>query len=231
MTFISQNIPQARLLEPVAVLVDGENLSAAHAGNLLQIARQYGVPRVRRVYGKAEHIVGWEQDGYRLVPCRFGKNSADLLLCVEAMSLGLREQFRTILICSSDRDFTYLAEHLRELGHQIVGIGEAKAPASFRKACSDFIALVTDPGSVPAALKPVVRALTLDERLFAAIGKQGIEMSQLNLVMRGQTVLAQTGHKSWRAYLKTKPALYAWVGTKLVRAMAVVPEKACTAPV
>jgi hypothetical protein len=46
------------------------------------------------------------------------------------------------LVASSDKDFSYLAEHLRELGHHVVGIGEAKSPQSFRASCSEFIELI-----------------------------------------------------------------------------------------
>lgn len=313
MTFVSQNVPRARVLDPVALLVDGENLSSGFAAALLDIAQEYGVPTVRRVYGKAEQIIGWEQEGYRLMPTRPGKNAADLLLSVEAMSLALRDGFHTLLIASSDRDFVYLFEHLRELGHQIVGIGEGKAPGGLRKACSRFeelpavpapvakarpmagiipqirkilpqsklpdgwatvtwleqqllagdpgfearayggeslAAIVTKLGCfetrlgsggglllrdleacpavpvgavVPAlaarpTVKPVSICSSLDQRLLAGIGKDGLEMANLNNVMKGQTVVAQTGHKTWRAYLETKPELYAWDGTKLMRA-------------
>lgn len=227
MTFISQNTPHARVMDPMALLVDGENLSAVYAEALLDIARQYGVPTVRRVYGKAEHIAGWEQEGYRLVPSRHGKNSADLLLCVEAMSLALREQFHTILIGSSDRDYAYLCENLRELGHEIVGIGERKAAGSFRKACSGFVEVASiDPveesakaaPNIPvAAIKPASQpALSpLDAKLKKNIGAAGVELVSLGNVMRGATVKAQTGCATWRQYLGRKPELFQVNGSKV----------------
>lgn len=136
-------------LNPVALLVDGENLPPSFADAILKAAALFGVPTVRRVYGKAEHLAGWHLAGFRPVPTHPGKNAADLLLCVEAMSLALRDAFRTIVIASSDCDFTHVATHLRELGHRVVGMGEAKAPATFRAACSDFVVLGRS--NVPAA--------------------------------------------------------------------------------
>lgn len=127
--------------DPVALLVDGENLSSAYGAALLKVAKEYGMPTVRRVYGKAEHILGWEQEGYRLVATRPGKNAADILLCTEAVILALRECFHTILIASSDSDYAYVAEHLRELGHEVIGIGESKTPRSYRETCSGFVEL------------------------------------------------------------------------------------------
>lgn len=144
---------------PVALLVDGENISAKWAEGLLREARHFGAPTVRRVYGKLEHIADWSDFGFRLQSTRPGKNSADILLAVEAMSLALRESFHTILVASSDRDFSYLAEHLRELGHHIVGIGEIKSPQTFRACCSEFIELIE---AAPKALsKPPSQELKL----------------------------------------------------------------------
>lgn len=143
--------------DPVALLIDGENLSLQFADALLREAEAFGVPTVRRVYGKSEHIIGWGDEGYRLVQTKPGKNSADLLLCVEAMSLALRENFQTIIIASSDRDFSYLAEHLRELGHLVVGIGEKKAPVAFRKACSVFVEFILEQTTIePAPAKSLI---------------------------------------------------------------------------
>ena len=127
--------------DPVALLVDGENVSVVWAKTLLAEANLFGVPIVRRVYGKSEHIAGWEQEGYKLVPTRPGKNAADLLLCVEASSFALRDHFHTLIIASSDGDFSYLTEHLRELGHELIGMGEVKTPKSFREVCTAFIEL------------------------------------------------------------------------------------------
>jgi len=123
---------------PLALLVDGENLSKDRAPEILRLAARIGPPQVRRVYGNAKAVTGWEDHGFRLCPTRPGKNAADMLLCVEAMSLALRDSFGTLVIASSDRDFSYLAEQLREIGKRVIGIGDAKAPVSFRNTCTDF---------------------------------------------------------------------------------------------
>jgi len=125
----------------VALLVDGENISATHAATILKEAEKAGYPVLRRVYGKAEHIAAWDAEGFRLVPTRPGKNAADLLLSIEAMTLALRDGFGTLVIATSDGDFVYLATQLRELGNTVIGLGEGKAPKPFRTACSHFIEL------------------------------------------------------------------------------------------
>ena len=229
-------LQRPKVADPLAILVDGENMSLAFAKTLLKEAEAFGVPTVRRVYGKAEHIAGWENEGFRLVPTRPGKNSADLLLCVEAMSLALRESFQTLLIASSDRDFSYLAEHLRELGHQVVGIGEVKAPLAFRKTCSAFVEVATVLGAgqaskqlqpactefykpvpvqkevKPAVKRPAVKLTLLDEKLHCALGKSKIVLNKLGNAMNGG-VKQLSGKSTWRAYLNTRPDLYELTGT------------------
>lgn len=132
---------------PLALLVDGENLSADFAQAILKKARDFGVPTVRRVYGKAEHIARWAEEGFRPIMVRPGKNGADILLSIEATSLALREEFHTLMIAAADHDFTHVTEHLRELGHEIIGIGDGKTPSTFRLACTEFIEL--EPGVPP----------------------------------------------------------------------------------
>jgi hypothetical protein len=134
--------PTSLLSTPrIALLIDGENLSPTCASSILIEARKFGDPAIRRVYGKSEHIAGWDQEGFRLVPTRPGKNAADLLLTVEAMSLALKDGVTTLVIATSDGDFVYLATHLRELSCTVIGIGHSKAPNSFRASCHRFVTL------------------------------------------------------------------------------------------
>lgn len=136
---------------PVALLVDGEGVSADLAPVVLAEARRFGIPVVRRVYGKTGHIDRWADEGFRPVFVRPGKNGADLLLSVEAMSLALRETFKTLIIVAADHDYTHVTDHLRELGHEIIGMGPLHAPRSFRMACTKFLHLATEP-------RPAVKA-------------------------------------------------------------------------
>lgn len=160
MTFLSAPVADTR--NRLALLVDGDNMSPTLAPQIMAEARRHGDPAIRRVYGKGEGIAAWDSEGFRLVPTRPGKNAADLLLSVEAVILALRDGIGTLVIASSDGDFTYLAAHLRELGQTVIGIGEAKAPAAFRAACTRFA--VVAPAPEPAGSRrpatqiiPVIR--------------------------------------------------------------------------
>jgi hypothetical protein len=89
---------------------------------------------------------GWESvAGLKFVHTATAKNSADMLLAIDAVDLACKHQIDTFVIVSSDGDFSHLAHYLREAGHEVVGFGEAKTPVAFRTACSEFVQV----GSVP----------------------------------------------------------------------------------
>lgn len=148
----SPNVTTIAATPKLALLVDGENISATFATALLTEARKLGDPAIRRVYGKSEHIAAWDAEGYRLMQTRPGKNAADLLLSVEAMTLALRDGVTCFAIASSDGDFVYLATQLREAGATVLGLGEDKAPSAFRNACSRFVLL--RPQSIASGATP-----------------------------------------------------------------------------
>ena len=136
----------------VAVLVDGENISQDLAGQIINRASALGPLVVKRVYGNAAKMPKWEAaPGFRLAHSGAGKNATDLLLAIEAVSLFHEGSIDTVVIASSDRDFSHLAHHLRERQITVVGMGEAKAPEAFRKACSKFLELGIEKPSAPIA--------------------------------------------------------------------------------
>jgi len=201
----------------LALLVDGENLSRDMAEQVLETASRHGPPQVRRVYGNLNAISGWAGHGFRLCPTRPGKNAADMLLCVEAMMLALRDGFDTIAIASSDRDFSYLAEQLREVGKQVIGLGCHKAPASFRRACTDFVAIAPSGDPVPkSAPKPVPKSAPkpggIPETLtnaIAAEGTEGLLISRLGSPeLNGGLKVSSTLEKTWRKWLEARGTLF-----------------------
>jgi hypothetical protein len=124
----------------VALLVDGENLSAEHAGFLIVTAAKAGTLCVKRVYGAVTRLGDWTAaPGFRVVHVAPRKDGADMALSLEALELALTGQVDEIVLATSDRDMTLVALRLSELGFRVTGIGEEKAPADFRKACRTFV--------------------------------------------------------------------------------------------
>lgn len=91
---------------------------------------------------------------YRLVHSGSAKNAADILIAPDAVDLRLSGKIDTFLIASSDGDFTHLATRLREYETKAVGIGQVKAPAVYRAACSAFLEMKPlAPASVPQRIQ------------------------------------------------------------------------------
>src|SRR5690625_2270058 len=134
----------------IAVLIDGDNASAAHANGLFEEVAKHGNANVRRLYGDmtSNRMSGWIR---KLQPLAIlpqqqfayttGKNASDITLVIDAMDLMHTGAVDMFCIVSSDSDFTRLAQRLRENDKTMFGFGERKTPEAFRNACDRFIYL------------------------------------------------------------------------------------------
>lgn len=197
----------------VALLVDGDNISQDRADQILQRSLTQGALLIRRVYCDVTRNPKWvTAPGFRLVHAGSGKNSTDVLLAIEAVSLSRDERIDTFVLASSDQDFSHLAYHLKERGHRVVGIGESKTSEPFRRACTVFLQLpdVKAEATSPAASVPVAKSLEqhLIDHLRTAPAK-GIALTSLNPVMqRLGFKISETVELHWRAYLAARPKLF-----------------------
>ncbi len=132
----------------VAILIDGDNLSPDLAGEITKKSENLGALTIRRVYGCAKTRPRWERaPGFRFIHAGSGKNAADVLLSLDALEVALGGLAETFVIASSDQDLSHIARRLRERGRRVIGMGEAKAPAAFRKACGEFVELALVKGA------------------------------------------------------------------------------------
>ena len=153
---------------PIAVLIDADNVSATSVEGIFKIVARLGEPIVRRAYGMVSCFS--TTDGWTKAQREYGivarplvsnvthKNVADIALVIDAMSLLYKSHCQGICIVSSDSDFTALAARIREESKAVYGIGEAKTPDSFRRACTEFFLLrltgkPSDKGIQQAAVK------------------------------------------------------------------------------
>jgi hypothetical protein len=198
----------------VALLIDGENVSPALAGRIIMMSLKHGKPLIRRVYGNAAKIGGWDAaPSFRLVHAGTGKNATDMLLCVDAMAIMLDRQADVMVIASSDGDFRHLACTLRERGFPVHGIGEGKSPESFRKACTGFVEIKVTPDPVTPIAAVAPPKLPIDDqiaKLIRAGGATGIPIVTLGGQMhtRYKVKVSKTPERNWRAYLLARPTLF-----------------------
>ncbi len=134
----------------IAVLIDCDNVSAKHAGAVLEELATYGTPTVKRAYGDwtTTQLSSWKTELHRhaIQPVQqfaytVGKNSSDSALIIDAMDLLWQGNVEAFALVSSDSDFTRLATRLRESGKRVYGLGRRKTPESLRRAVDQFIFL------------------------------------------------------------------------------------------
>ena len=197
----------------VALLVDGENLSVETAGFLITAAAKSGVLTVKRVFGAVTRLGGWATaPGFRLVHVPPKKDAADLALSLEALELALTRQVDEIFIATSDRDLALVALRLAELGMPVTGIGEAKAPQEFRKACRKFVLVPVkaEPGGVLAPFDQRLRVFMAEEGkasdgwvTLSALGQQRAKAMEISKAAAGIGKSV-----SWIDWFKNRPQVF-----------------------
>lgn len=131
----------------VAVLIDGDNISAKYAESIKQEALQYGNIKVFRLYGSVNspNTKRW----YPVMPKQgimpvlqisyaSGKSIADQAMTIDVMDLLHSDSIDIFCIASSDSDFTKLVYRLKESGKIVIGMGESKTKEALAKACDEF---------------------------------------------------------------------------------------------
>lgn len=132
----------------VAVLIDAENISKALIKPMLQAVSAYGQVATKRAYAdfSEENMHSWRgiinQHAIK-VQHQFsftrGKNATDIMMVIDAMDLLSSGKYDVFVLVSSDSDFTPLAMRLKESDKMVIGVGEKKAPQSFKNACDVFV--------------------------------------------------------------------------------------------
>jgi NYN domain/OST-HTH/LOTUS domain len=131
----------------LALLIDGDNVSAALMPLIMREATKHGAVAVRRIYGQFQsgRMKSWQKlvDEFDLTtvnvaPLTHGKNATDMKLVIEAMDMLHGRQLDGICIASSDGDFMPLAARIRANALAVYGFGAKKAPSAYKAAFDKF---------------------------------------------------------------------------------------------
>lgn len=131
----------------LALLVDGDNVSAKVITGVLTEIAKHGTASVRRIYGDwtQPNLGPWKKCllEHSIQPVQqfaytTGKNATDGAMIIDAMDLLYTGRFDGFCLVSSDSDFTRLAVRIREQGLTVYGFGERKTPRPFVSACDKF---------------------------------------------------------------------------------------------
>ena len=131
----------------LALLIDGDNISATYQPLIMREAEQRGTVAIRRIYGQfksgkmkswLKHIDEFDLTAVNVSPLTHGKNATDMKLTIEAMDMLSGRQLDGICIASSDGDFTPLAARIRASALTVYGFGAKKAPKGYKEEFDRF---------------------------------------------------------------------------------------------
>lgn len=131
-----------------ALMIDTENVSIKYYEILSKELDALGNVKIKRAYGNFDQLNPWSakimDEG--IIPMHIGaqvkgKNSADIVLVIDAMETLYSNNVDAFCLVTSDSDFSRLAQKLKEAGMYVVIAGEKKTPASLSKSCHKFIML------------------------------------------------------------------------------------------
>ena len=134
----------------VAVFIDAENIPAKYAKEIFDYASNYGNVIIKRIYAdwSKENIQNWREKifDYGIIAMQqfstsSGKNSSDMYLTTEALSIFYEKQIDVFVIVSGDSDYTSLAQKLRENKKLVIGIGTNKSLKSYVNSFNEFFYL------------------------------------------------------------------------------------------
>jgi hypothetical protein len=200
----------------VAVFVDGENIGAALARALTELAEKEGEAVLARVYGNVEKLNGWREAArFAVVHSGTGKNATDLLMSLDALDLALAGRFDTCVIGSSDGDYSHLAVKLRERCVRVVGAGEANTPKQFVQKCSEFVILRRDaarakeppPAGIPNKMDDLDTWISEAFREAGAV--RSLPIPDLNAALRRHGfMIGKRPEKTWKRLIQTRQDRY-----------------------
>jgi len=170
---------EAKGCKKVALLIDADNTQCKYMDKIIDYIGQvcnaaivyrclYGVESSQKSWDKVAKQNSIEQKTLENYIER--KNSTDFSIVIDCMDLLLNEDIDVFVLCSSDSDFSGIANRIRQEGKTVVGMGNDSTPGVFRKACNYFFYL-DDKDTSPADLKRVLGELVAHYNGRVSYGK------------------------------------------------------------
>ena len=129
--------------------IDGENVAATKAGQIMEIACRKGTLDFAKVYGlqKDKATKNWTEfalGNNRVRDIRLyggpAKDKVDRKIRKDTLNdVKKSKNIDIVVLVSSDHGYVETMRKLRESGKHIVVIGEKKTPDALRRVCNEFV--------------------------------------------------------------------------------------------
>jgi len=204
----------------IALFFDCENVSVKHLQSIYDSLTIKGEVMIAKAYCDWSNPIhkAWRDmlpnfaiEGIQVLPNVGHKNAADIKLVIDVMKTICTSNVDTIVIVSSDSDFTALAMEVKASNFEVIGIGEKKTPRSLRSAYSSFIQLPSitiQKKFDQRVLDEIVRIITdfeeKDEDGYMQVSQIGIYLKNNSMIKRSKAY----GAKTWGDFIKMNTDLF-----------------------
>ncbi|EAI3897536.1 NYN domain-containing protein [Campylobacter lari] len=198
----------------VAIFIDAENIPSKYAKSIFDIASDYGEIVIKRIYGDwtQKNIQNWKEQiaQYSIIAMQqfnfiANKNSSDMYLITEIMSLFYEKDIDIFVIVSSDSDYTSLIQRLKEGKKQVIGMGLKQAVKSYVNSFSEFFYLDQDESKekILSTKEYIKDLINITETLIEEKGRAEYAQIRTNMNRKHANFIPQNfGFKNFRALVK-----------------------------
>ncbi|MBF7042359.1 NYN domain-containing protein [Campylobacter volucris] len=197
----------------VAIFIDAENIPSKYAKSIFDIASDYGEIVIKRIYGDwtQKNIQNWKDQiaQYSIIAMQqfnfiANKNSSDMYLITEIMSVFYEKDIDIFVIVSSDSDYTSLIQKLKENKKQVIGMGLKQAVKSYVNSFNEFFYLDQDEHKSNVIIKEYIKDLiNITEVLIEEKGRAEYAQIRTNMNRKHANFTPQNfGFKNFRALVK-----------------------------
>lgn len=212
-------------MNKIAVLIDADNASPKLLDvmdNYINSIKEESIVTISRAYGnwQNKNLKGWSAliaeraiTAIQAFDLTANKNATDIRLVIDCMDIIHHKDVSSIILLTSDCDFTPLATRVRESGVSVIGIGESKTPKPFRFACNKFI--TADMSKVkkekynitPEIMKKINKIIANNKK------KKGLELIKLSDI---GTILSESALNPHKLGFKNLKGLMEFLGYKII---------------
>ena len=194
--------------------MSGENVASSHAAAIL--GKNPELHAVRRVYGDVAKLNGWAKiPELRLIHAPEGRNSADILLTIDAMTMAATG-IRDFVIVTADGELVHLVRRLRESGCRVVVMADDRATAALRMAGHGFVNLVSEAVVAPAILASLnaVKGTSMERGVVAFVASskdEGVTVTAISKFARAaypDCTDLRADVRQWLQWLCARPTVF-----------------------
>jgi uncharacterized LabA/DUF88 family protein len=201
----------------IAIFFDCENVSSKYVEDIFKELAKQGEVTIRQAYKdwSAKQSRSWNTmlGRFAIKPIQTkintsSKNVSDFQIVIDVMNTMYYHKVDTIVLVSSDSDFTSLVMEIKAKGFEVIGFGEEKTPEALINAYSTFYQLSikkseSELEDIVSILKDAINSTKNDDD-YTLISQIGLYLKNKSATLNAKNYNANT----WGEILRQYPNIF-----------------------